>query len=115
SASDRSAGSGQRLAVLHQQLTQIAVALDASVQGSLDLPATRRAIHRSMESRQQRRAFLWIVDDLPRGVDRDELGMWVAPHPAGKTLLTTRTREYDGYGTLIDLDVLDPDPALELF
>jgi tetratricopeptide (TPR) repeat protein len=36
------------------------------------------------------------------------------PHPLGKTLITTRTREYNSLGHLIPLDVLAPDEAWEL-
>jgi len=58
--------------------------------------------------------FLWVVDDLPTGMDEDTLQRWLAPHPLGKTLITTRTREYDSLGTQIPLDVLKPDEAYDL-
>ena len=53
-------------------------------------------------------SFLWIVDD------GGELDRWVAPHPLGKTLITTRSREYDGFGSVIDLEVLGDDEAMAL-
>ena len=58
--------------------------------------------------------FLWVVDDLPAGMDEDTLQRWLAPHPLGKTLITTRTPEYGSLGNLIRLDVLEPDEAHEL-
>ena len=58
--------------------------------------------------------FLWVVDDLPAGMDEDTLQRWIAPHPLGKTLITTRTHEYGSLGNLIRLDVLEPDEAHEL-
>jgi tetratricopeptide (TPR) repeat protein len=58
--------------------------------------------------------FLWIVDDIPSGMDVETLGRWLAPHPLGKTLITTRTKEYDFLGTLIPLGVLEEDEAWEL-
>lgn len=58
--------------------------------------------------------FLWVVDDLPAGMDEDTLQRWLAPHPLGKTLITTRTHEYGSLGNLIHLDVLEPDEACEL-
>jgi tetratricopeptide (TPR) repeat protein len=58
--------------------------------------------------------FLWIVDDIPLGMDVETLERWLAPHPLGKTLITTRTKEYDFLGTLIPLGVLEEDEAWEL-
>jgi tetratricopeptide (TPR) repeat protein len=58
--------------------------------------------------------FLWIVDDIPSGMDVETLERWLAPHPLGKTLITTRTKEYDFLGTLIPLGVLEEDEAWEL-
>ena len=58
--------------------------------------------------------FLWVVDDMPSGMDVETLDRWLAPHPLGKTLITTRTKEYNSLGHLIPLDVLAPDEAWEL-
>jgi hypothetical protein len=58
--------------------------------------------------------FLWVVDDLPAGMAETTLQRWLAPHPLGKTLITTRTHEYGSLGNLIPLDVLEPDEAHEL-
>ncbi|MBE9519350.1 MAG: toll/interleukin-1 receptor domain-containing protein, partial [Bacteroidetes bacterium] len=58
--------------------------------------------------------FLWVVDDIPSDMDVESLERWLAPHPLGKTLITTRTREYNSLGRLIPLDVLAPDEAREL-
>jgi len=58
--------------------------------------------------------FLWIVDDMPSDMEVETLDRWLAPHPLGKTLITTRTREYNSIGHLILLDVLAPDEAWEL-
>ncbi len=58
--------------------------------------------------------FLWIVDDIPSGMDVETLERWLAPHPLGKTLITTRTKEYDFLGILIPLGVLEEDEAWEL-
>jgi tetratricopeptide (TPR) repeat protein len=62
---------------------------------------------------QQSRPSLWVVDDLPSGLD-GEVGRWLAPHPAAKTLITSRSREYDALGRRTDLDVLPEAEALEL-
>jgi tetratricopeptide (TPR) repeat protein len=59
--------------------------------------------------------FLWVVDDVPSGMTRDELEKWLAPTGTqGRTLITTRTPSYNFLGTSIDLNPLDPDDALEL-
>ena len=39
--------------------------------------------------------FLWFVDDLPSGLAANTLRSWLAPHPLGKTLITTRSQEYE--------------------
>src|SRR5690606_34312906 len=58
--------------------------------------------------------FLWVVDDMPHGVDRDSLFKWLAPHPLGRTLLTTRSREYSALGSDVSLKALTSDEAYEL-
>ena len=58
--------------------------------------------------------FLWVVDDLPPGLDNTTLRSWFAPHGLGSTLITTRSREYNGQGQTIDVGVLKPDEALAL-
>jgi len=51
-------------------------------------------------------AFLWIVDDLPGELTRDEINDWLAPGRYGETLVTTRSRGYDPVGCQIELGVL---------
>lgn len=58
--------------------------------------------------------FLWVVDDLPAGMDEGTMQRWLAPHPLGKTLITTRSQEYVSIGTPIPLNVLEPVEAYEL-
>jgi len=58
--------------------------------------------------------YLWIVDDIPSGMEMEILKKWFAPHPLGRTLITTRTKEYNSLGTLIPLGVLEPEEAYEL-
>ncbi|MFA4957157.1 MAG: tetratricopeptide repeat protein [Candidatus Methanoperedens sp.] len=57
--------------------------------------------------------FLWIVDDLPSGLDMDTFERWFAPQP-GKTLITTRTREYSSKCHFYPLGVLEPQEAYDL-
>jgi len=51
---------------------------------------------------------------MPSDMDVETLERWLAPHPLGKTLITTRTREYNSLGHLILLDVLEKYEAWEL-
>lgn len=59
-------------------------------------------------------AFLWIVDDLPSGLSTTELEDWYAPGRFGRTLMTSRSRDYGGVGAQIDLGVLGPEEGAEL-
>ena len=58
--------------------------------------------------------FLWVVDDIPAGMDLETLERWLAPHPLGKTLITTRTNDYGTLGETIHLAVLEPEAAYQL-
>jgi hypothetical protein len=59
-------------------------------------------------------AVLWIVDDLPAGLDSDGLEAWCAPAACGRTLITTRSREYERIGAHLDLAVLGSREGYEL-
>jgi tetratricopeptide (TPR) repeat protein len=59
--------------------------------------------------------YLWVIDDLPAALDQERaLPDWCAPSPNGSTLITTRSKDYEGIGSTIAVDVLEPRPALEL-
>ena len=59
--------------------------------------------------------YLWVIDDLPAALDQEQaLPDWCAPSPNGYTLITTRSKDYEGIGSTIAVDVLEPKPALEL-
>ena len=57
---------------------------------------------------------LWVVDDMPNGLDGEALRRWFAPHSLARTLITTRSREYGSLAKGIDLSVLTPDEGLQL-
>ncbi len=57
---------------------------------------------------------LWIVDDLPSALRRDQVEAWMPPHPNAKVVVTTRSREYRALGNTLDLDVLEPGDAYRL-
>jgi hypothetical protein len=58
--------------------------------------------------------YLWVVDDLPADADQALLRQWQAPGGQGHTLITSRGSRLSGSGTLIRLERLDPDDALNL-
>ncbi len=62
----------------------------------------------------ENKACLWVVDDVPNGLDGDALRRWFAPHALARTLITTRSREYGSLAKGIDLSVLTPDEAYQL-
>jgi hypothetical protein len=57
---------------------------------------------------------LWVVDDLPDGLQVSQVQALLAPHPIACTLLTTRSRGYGDLAAVVDLDVLPPEDALTL-
>ena len=63
-------------------------------------------------------AFLWIVDDLPEGINGPVLRQWLAPSvsklspPLGRSLLVSRSPRYDPRGEPIHLPILDESAGL---
>jgi hypothetical protein len=104
-------GAKDREAERSGQISRIAEALGIPVQ---ERSPEEIEGHLKRELEQRGEPFLWVVDDLPAGMDKDTLERWLAPQTLGKTLLTTRTQEHGSLGTLIRLDVLEPDEAYEL-
>ena len=63
---------------------------------------------------QRGQPCLWVVDDLPDGLDAPQVQYLLAPHPVAGTLLTTRSRRYDDLAEAVDLEALPPEDALVL-
>jgi hypothetical protein len=59
-------------------------------------------------------SYLWVADNLPSGLSQAEVEAWCAPTSNGRTLVTTRSKTWGAMGGTLDLDVLEPDEALEL-
>ncbi len=57
---------------------------------------------------------LWVVDDLPEGLDPARVYEWFAPHPNAKTLITTRSTAYSDLAYPVTLAGLEPDEAFKL-
>jgi len=68
-------------------------------------------IARHLESKDH--PSLWIVDDIPNNMNTENLRKWFAPHQNAKTLITTRSTEYN-VAERIALDVLEEEDAYML-
>lgn len=75
------------------------------------LPLILGALKHQFES--QNKSYLWIADDVPAGMNSEKLRRWFAPHHNGKTLITTRSTEYN-IAERIPLDVLEKGDAYTL-
>jgi tetratricopeptide (TPR) repeat protein len=82
---------------------------------ALDLPGLSQRLGEVLAAAGQ--PFLWIVDDLPDGLNGPAFRQWLAPDsagPWGRTLVTTRGRRYDSRAEAIHLPPLDEASALRL-
>jgi hypothetical protein len=94
-----------------EQFSAVAVALGIEIKGLEPGQVDAQLRARLSANRQP---FLWIVDDLASGLEADAVKAWLAPAPLGKTLITTRSREYRTIGAAMPLDVLTPKEAIDL-
>ena len=94
-------------------MTNFAQELGISVDGKKPYEV-RSALSREIERRGQ--PCLWIVDDLPSGLDAEAFQLWCAPHPLARTLITTRSRTYGDLGSagILSPEVLPEDDAYQL-
>jgi hypothetical protein len=93
------------------QIQTIAERRGISTQG-LSMAQIEGALAREIE--QRGKPCLWVVDDIPDGLQAEALRRWFAPHPLARTLISTRSREYTALAESIDLSVLAPDEGYEL-
>jgi tetratricopeptide (TPR) repeat protein len=56
---------------------------------------------------------LWVIDDLPAGLTLEQVTAWLGPG-AARTLVTTRSREYGGLASDVQLGMLSDDEGLEV-
>ena len=70
------------------------------------------ALARELAKREKR--CLWVVDDVPDGLEPQALRRWLAPDAIARTLMTTRSRAYGTLARPVDLSVLHPDEAFQL-
>jgi tetratricopeptide (TPR) repeat protein len=104
--------SDQRDALRQDQIQDFAIRLGIGVEGLRPLEI-EASFWRVIEQRNE--PCLWIVDDLPSGLDTEEVeNKWHARAPLASTLITTRSKEYGMVGQALDLGVLSPDAAFTL-
>ncbi|HMD97481.1 MAG TPA: tetratricopeptide repeat protein [Terriglobia bacterium] len=114
---DAKAGSGagmgpqEREAERERQVQDFAARLGLEVRGKT-AAEVEGALVREIERRGK--VCLWVVDDLPGGLDGQAVRRWFAPHPLARTLVTTRSREYGAQAQGVDLSVLPPYEAYQL-
>jgi hypothetical protein len=78
---------GQHARAREAQLIDIASRLGIDTT-AMDAPQVRSALTRRFDQRDL--PFLWVVDDLPADSGIEGLTGWLAPHPSGRTLITSR-------------------------
>ncbi|MFF9162375.1 FxSxx-COOH system tetratricopeptide repeat protein [Streptomyces longwoodensis] len=91
----------------HYQQVAAALALDSA---ELSPVQVREAARQRIETINE--PCLWIVDDVPGELTPGVVRELAAPHPLGRTVLTTRWRGYQL--PVVDVDVLHPDEAYRL-
>ncbi|MFF7490280.1 tetratricopeptide repeat protein, partial [Streptomyces luteogriseus] len=106
---DAPAPDGGQADVLAQHYQQVAaaLALDSTV---LDPVRVREAARQHIQSVGE--PCLWIVDDVPGELSPSAVRELAAPHPLGRTVMTTRWRGYQL--PVVDVDVLHADEAYHL-
>ncbi|MEU6277179.1 toll/interleukin-1 receptor domain-containing protein, partial [Streptomyces populi] len=106
---DAPASDGGQADVLAQHYQQVAAALTLD-STALDPVQVREAARRHIETINQ--PCLWIVDDVPGDLTPGAVRELAAPHPLGRTVMTTRWRGYQL--PVVDVDVLHADEAHRL-
>ena len=104
-------GPEQREALRADQVRQMAERLGIDAHG-MTAEQIEGALARKIGS--EGKPCLWVVDDVPNGLDGEALRRWFAPHTLARTLVTTRSREYGSLAKGIDLSVLTPEEAHQL-
>jgi tetratricopeptide (TPR) repeat protein len=101
----------QREVLRTDQVRQIAERLGIETDG---LTANRIEGALARKIGDEGKPCLWVVDDVPNGLDGEVLRSWFSPHPLARTLFTTRSGEYSSLAKGVDLSVLTPDESLQL-
>jgi tetratricopeptide (TPR) repeat protein len=97
----------------------LALLRELTPESALDDSTGLATVTASLESALTRdaRPFLWIVDDIPEGINGPALQQWFAPDRSGfwgSTLLISRSQRYDHRAEPIHLPSLDDDAGFTL-
>ena len=84
-----------------RQIRSIAIALSISVEG-IGYDQVEAELSKTL--RNLLHDFLWVIDDLAPDLPVDAFRPWLAPAPNGRTLITTRSRDYGAMGTIVPLE-----------
>ena len=94
-----------------RQIRSIAIALSISVEG-IGYDQVEAELSKTL--RNLLHDFLWVIDDLAPDLPVDAFRPWLAPAPNGRTLITTRSRDYGAMGTIVPVGALPDVEALAL-
>jgi hypothetical protein len=101
-----------REALRQGQVRGLAVRIGVKVEGLTGDQVESGFWHKIEANRQ---LCLWIVDDLPSGLAREEIERrWNAQWGGASTLITTRSTEYGAFGDHLDLEVLSEAESWQL-
>lgn len=87
----------------------IATSLRIDVE-KLDLPSVVSKVAGKIADKQ---SCLWIVDDLPAGLEQTIVERWLGPAPTARTVITTRSQEY-AFLANVPLAAMDDAEALAM-
>lgn len=76
-----------------------------------NLAATARAVDQALTEHTLGERYLWIIDDLPPGVDQGSIESLLPSNPASALLITTRWMALNALPNRLDLGVLDAEAA----
>jgi tetratricopeptide (TPR) repeat protein len=99
----RAFGAGSWQTAVDLELCAIAAALGLPVD---DPDPARLRSELAAAIRTSGKPWLWVVDDVPDGLDEDRLEGLLAPHPLAVTLLTTRSGQRNNVAHVLDLGPL---------
>jgi len=104
-------GPEERVAERDRQIREFAGALGVIIanRGPSEI---RLALGDALGRRQ--RTCLWIVDDLPHGLEPDQVQDWIGPHPLARTIITSRERTLRSLGPSLDVPGLTAPEAADI-
>lgn len=99
-----------------RRMVQLRALAEAMVPRQITADLTKDEVQGLLRAEIDRRGepCLWIVDDLPAGMSGEEVRTWLAPHALARSLLTTRSGDYDALAATVKPGMLAPEEAFDL-